>query len=237
MKPVKINGFTIIETMLFLGISGLLILGLLVGTGSSINTQRYRDSVTSLQSFLQQQYSNVANVANDHDSSVVCDAVSVPVGQSDCVVLGKYITTSSDGASLSVKDVLGTTCPTDATNDLDALQNCGIITSSVNAETYDLEWGSSAIKTDSTTMVLSMLILRSPISGVIRTFISSSHSVLLNDTDISGIVSDTSALQNSAKICVGSDMLFMGTKMAVQIDSNTTSASGIEVLGDGNGCH
>ena len=44
------NGFTVIETMLFLGVAGALTMGVLVGSGASINQQRYRDSVNSLKS-------------------------------------------------------------------------------------------------------------------------------------------------------------------------------------------
>jgi type II secretory pathway pseudopilin PulG len=67
-------GFTILETMLFLAITGLLIAAMLFGVGTSINTQRYRDSVTSLKSFLQSQYSDIENVQNDRGDNWKCNA-------------------------------------------------------------------------------------------------------------------------------------------------------------------
>ena len=51
----KSNKFIKLGTLLF---SVMLIIGVLAGAGTSINAQRYRDSVTSLQSTLQQQYSD-----------------------------------------------------------------------------------------------------------------------------------------------------------------------------------
>jgi type II secretory pathway pseudopilin PulG len=240
MKPVKTNGFTIVETMLFLGITGLLIMGILVGTGTSINIQRYRDSVSSLQSFLQQQYSNVANVSNDvMTNKCNPDGSDSTRGQSDCVILGKYIVVdSADNTKLNVKNVLGTSCKTSSSNDIVTLQDCKIVISLDNAETYEMEWGSSAVKkADHNPMVLSMLILRSPSSGMIRTFVSGSPSAI-TDNNIQSILSEEnpSALQNDAKICVDSNGLFTGNMIAVQIDSNSTSASGVETLGDNSGC-
>jgi len=94
MKPLYRDGFTIIETMLFLGITGLLIVGILAGTGNSISIQRYRDSVTSLQSMLQMQYSNVENVSNNSVAAKSCGAKTSPRGQSDCVILGRFISTT-----------------------------------------------------------------------------------------------------------------------------------------------
>ena len=233
MKPVKINGFTIVETMLFLAITGLLVMGVLVGTGTSINIQRYRDSVTSLQSFLQLQYSNVANVSNDTTTKTCGEADSSSRGQSECFILGKYITIN--GTTIQTNDVYGTnnTNLTDTQDDLSALKNSLIkISTFSEPETYELEWGSSVgYKTGYS--VPFILILRSPSSGIIRTFISRTAPV---DNDISKILDDTSASSQAAQLCVESNGLFTGTTIAVQIDGNSTSASGVEILGDGNGC-
>jgi prepilin-type N-terminal cleavage/methylation domain-containing protein len=57
----KHKGFTIIEVMIFLAISGLLLVGVLIGTGTTIARQRYNDAVQSFAEFLRQQYSFVIN--------------------------------------------------------------------------------------------------------------------------------------------------------------------------------
>lgn len=53
------QGFTIIEVMLVLAITGLMLIGVLGGTYSAIATQRYQDSVRSFSEFLRQLYSEV----------------------------------------------------------------------------------------------------------------------------------------------------------------------------------
>lgn len=53
------SGFTIIEVMLVLGLTGMLLIGLLGGTFSSIAAQRYSDSVRSFAEYLRQEYSEV----------------------------------------------------------------------------------------------------------------------------------------------------------------------------------
>ena len=238
MKPLRKAGFTIVETMLFLGISGLLVMGVLVGTGTSINIQRYRDSVTSLKSFLQQQYSEVSNVNNSSTGNACYGDGSTnnPRGQSDCVILGRYII-STDGKNLVVKGVIGYIPPDVVlgSNDVEALKKYNIQISPQPSETYEIEWGSTLAHKNGDTMAFSMLILRSPTSGVIRTFIDNSQAI--SDSNIANLLSIApSALENDATICVDSNGLFTGTKLAVYIEKNTTSASGIETLGDNNGC-
>lgn len=58
-KTEEKAGFTIIEVMLVLGVSGLLLIGVLTGTYSSIAGQRYNDSVRSFSELLRQVYSEV----------------------------------------------------------------------------------------------------------------------------------------------------------------------------------
>jgi type II secretory pathway pseudopilin PulG len=72
---VRRAGFTIIEVMLFLAISGFLFVGILVGTGSGISRQRYNDSVQDIARILREQYSSVVNVQipeRDSNDSGAC---------------------------------------------------------------------------------------------------------------------------------------------------------------------
>jgi type II secretory pathway pseudopilin PulG len=239
-------GFTIIETMLFLGITGLLVMGVLVGTGASINTQRYRDSITSLQSLLQQQFSNVSNVDNNRGNSWTCDnsgAITAQEpgsgterGQSDCVILGRLITTTNAGHTLLIRDVVGNVPSgvTLAQNDLDVLKQYNIQLSPVTNSSYDIEWDASVVKPGGDIAAsFSILILQSPLSGIIRTFIDPAIVVL--DSDIASLVKQ-SALIEPIKMCVNSNGLFTGSKMAVVVTAGASSASGVETLGDNSGC-
>lgn len=238
MKSLNKAGFTIIESMLFLAISGALIAGVLVSTGSSINIQRYRDSATSLRSFLQQQYSEVSNVTNDSTNNACYgDGSSNPRGQSDCVILGRYIKTT-DSKNILVKTVIGypgTGADTES-DDVEVLKLYNIqVSSSVGNSSYEIEWGSTSATADGTPMVFSVLILRSPSSGIIRTFIDNKTAV--SDITIGDLLNATpSALTNDAMICLDSNDLFTGAKLAVYLEKNATSANGVETRGEDSGC-
>lgn len=256
MISCRKSGFTIIETMLFLAISGLLVMGILASAGTSINTQRYRDSVNSLQSVLQKQYSDVINVSNEHDSSWSCDSSNAPtqsgtgtyIGQSDCVLLGKYIRSNDDGSGLIVKDVVGH-MPSVSTSFLSeteiflkngngSIPGYNIQVSQVSQDDYSLEWNASMVQkkpNSSQKYALSMLILRSPNSGTILTFISTNSTSEVADGNITDMI-NTDSLKQTATICVSSNGLFTGTRMAVFINANSSNSSGVETLGDNSGC-
>ncbi len=246
MEPQIKTGFTIIETMLFLAISGVLIAGLLVGVGSSINVQRYRDSVTSLRSFLQQQYSDVLNVSNDSikNDCYGDNATDVLRGQSNCVILGRYITTSAAGDSLTSKMVIGYRDPSLSvpTDEIDAIDQYGIHVSSIADNTFKIDWGSLVVDKTNNIMKLSMLILHSPSSRVIRTFIDTTQVISDNNIQAMLVAISPSTIPASLKIpatlCVRPSNYFAGTsKMAVYIQPNATSASDVDTLGDNNsGC-
>lgn len=243
-------GFTIIETMLFLSITGLLIVGFLAATGSSINIQRYHDSVQSLQSKLQDQYAEVVDVSNAIPSNTLsCDSNAVVTesastfgrGQSDCVLMGRYITSSgTDGKNLTISDVVGNakmSLPTDS-SDLTTLQNYYLNIVPTTTETYSLEWGSAFQKTGSTDPLLfTMLILRSPASGVVRTFIN--PTAVLDGANIGTMITatDLAVSTNSLKGCVESGGLFNGNRMAVTVEAGASSGTGVGTLAeDSSGC-
>ena len=58
----KRQGFTIIEVLLFLAISGMLLAGLLIGIGDNIARQRYNEAVEDLADVLRSQYAYTTDV-------------------------------------------------------------------------------------------------------------------------------------------------------------------------------
>lgn len=232
MRSVNRAGFTIIETMLFLGISGLLIMGVLTGVGVSINIQRYRDSVVSLQSVLQQQFNEVANPINVREGNDVCEAdgSDVPIGQSDCVLIGKYITTVDD-KNILIRNVIGyNSNPFSAIGtDTEVLQAYNIKVTNINSETYQIEWGSSVNEVRSNNPInFSILIAKSPQSGLIKTYTTEET---VADSNIGNII-DTNNLKSDLIICVNSNGMFAGNKMAVKLGAGAANASSVETLGD-----
>lgn len=253
MKTVYVTGFTIIETMLFLAISSLLVVGVLIGIGNSIGGQRYHDSITSLQSILQQQYSDVSNTGHSTSTwSCTIDASGNPKlvntgsnvasGQSDCLVLGKYIS-SSDGQTINIKKVLGIALTSYFTDDIAAFSASKLTVTTVDSVDYKLEWGATLKKPNGGGVSnFSVLILRSPISGAVRTFIHPTSQVA-DDSIGSGNLLNVNNLGYSVTSCIKYDGSIGLDKTAIYISPNSASAGGIELWGSGvlkngvgNGC-
>jgi len=99
--------------MLFLGISGFLIIGLMVGTSATIARQRYNDSVEDLAEFFRREYSAATNIQNSRTDAVdnrSCnnDSVSnndedggVFRGRSGCLIYGRLIVIGERADSLN----------------------------------------------------------------------------------------------------------------------------------------
>ena len=256
------KGFTIIETMLFLAITGLLVMAILIGASGSINRQRYQDSVVSLHSFMQNQYSEVMNVQNSRDSKWTCssDNVVTPVasggisrGQTDCLILGNLIT-SSGTDKLTVRRVVGRIPLPDNTADFSPENvfikqkditvggttvtingyNASMISSS--QQTYNIDWGGKMMNLDGEDFNFSIMIVRSPVTGLINTFIQKTVAIG-NSAELQQYLGDGSLSSTNIKICVNPTGMFAGTPNAIQIKKGAVNASGVESLGDGeSGC-
>ena len=108
----KLKGFTIIEVMLFLALSGFLLVGILAGTGSSIANQRYKDAVQDAVDALRDAYSFVSDTqvqlrengkgvcggltSEQFDSSSVAQAYNSGRGRTQCVVYGAVVSINGD---------------------------------------------------------------------------------------------------------------------------------------------
>ncbi len=88
------QGFTIIEVVLFLAITGLLMAGILGNISGSLNTQRYRDGVELTRDKIAAQYNKVYSLTNDYE----VDSLGEPKLQNDdpCVPGGKIYRGTSE---------------------------------------------------------------------------------------------------------------------------------------------
>jgi type II secretory pathway pseudopilin PulG len=231
------HGFTIIETMLFLAITGFLVIAILVGSGVSIGQQRYRDSVNSLKAYIQQQYNEAGSIVNGRGSAWTCNAAAAIAetppasgqsrGTSECVILGRYITVDEAGTKLTASNVVGYKSGTTATtSDITELKtNYTLSVSPINQETKEVSWGAQVVKQKTTTpMPFSMLIIRSPLSGSVLGF--TAEGVQANP---SALITIDNANQ-TRDLCVNTDAgTFVGKRMEVKIDPYPTNQNAIKI--------
>ena len=235
----RATGFTIIETMLFLAVTGLLAIGILAGTGGAINQQRYRDSVNSLQSFLQDQYGKVTNVMNDRDASWSCNSAAKAEqtagearGTGDCLLLGRLVTIQDDGMQIVATDVIGrrTSNVEKAATDILELGNYAIAESPIGREEQAVAWGAKVVKPGSTdAQPTRLLIIRSPLSGGIMTF-----------TDMSATVAPGTMIANGVSktalsLCVEpGGATVAGSVLGVRVSPFAAAASAVQVAPEGD---
>lgn len=232
------NGFTIIEVMLFLAVTGLMAAAILVGSGVAIGQQRYRDSVTTLKSYIQQQYSEVTNVVNSRDKTWTCDSngniteVSMAAGDargtSECVMLGRYVTIDSTGKIVRGANVIGYRTPgaPEATSDLAELtSNYRLAVSPIDQDENEVSWGAQVVRQSTTTpMPLTILILRSPLSGTVLTFTAEGV-----QTNLASLMTVANMSQRR-ELCMNAEIgSFVGERLSVRIDAYATNQSAILV--------
>ena len=100
------GGYTIIEVMLFLAVTGVLAAGVLASVGGTIGAQRYRDAADSFSNFIQGQYDKAVNVQNETERHAACtlntdksrividDARLDQAGTSRvCMIVGRFVST------------------------------------------------------------------------------------------------------------------------------------------------
>lgn len=151
------QGFTIIEVMLFLGVTAALLVVALSGANSMIKSQRFSDSVDNLHSFIQQQYEEVATGVNPRSGANVpeCSTQTTLAGtEESCLLVGKMIsftTNSTTGAqTITSRYVISTAHPNGSVpgvTDLEKLTNSLLtVPDTEGAVSYELRWGAGITK-------------------------------------------------------------------------------------------
>lgn len=199
------RGFTVIEVVLFLGISGLMFIGLFAGVTTLIANSRFQDSVFNLESFLQRQFDQSWNGVNVRDTAVVCGGgLPVAPGKADCLLLGRVLLFSPSSELISTYNVVGTK-PASLASGLTVDQILAAYQpESVpdSKETYSIPWGTqfAAGKSMAGGGVNAVAFLRSPTTSRITAyhFLTSEN----GDSSISIEPYITASASDSANYCI-----------------------------------
>lgn len=259
------RGFTVIETVLFLGVTGLMIASMFIGVGASMGAQRYRDSVESFKSVLQQQYADIASVQNIREGGWTCNVASgnliaQPVasggsggnarGQSNCDIVGKYMSVVGDQIKTQTVLVLRSGDPT-GTNDVDKLKSSAYTlgVTSADATTSQLEWGAKIAWPTGTDPAdkkpasaaserqIALLFLRSPDSGSIYTFTSNTVPTAPTSTNIKAMLDARSSAgfaRAERLLCIDPDGMIMTASRGIFIDARASDSSAIRTAAESN---
>lgn len=171
------SGFTIIETTLVVAITALVAVSILIGVGTSLRNQRYIDATNQTVDYFQGIYASTMSVANERPSAMACsssgirvDATAGGAGTSDCLLLG-VVLHSTDGMAITSERVIATkdisTTPgSDLLSEADVLSQSLLSVLPDSDITHTLD---SGVKLSHP--AFSMLVIRVPISGVVRTYL------------------------------------------------------------------
>ena len=232
-----------------MAITGLMIIGLLVGINSSVNNQRYRDSVLTLRNDVQSLYDQVDSVRNERDNNWSCDSsaqtsqggLTIDRGQSSCQMLGRLMTISD--SAITKHSIIGYGVVPDGTSasDLTILNTFNFGNVPSMTETDRLEWGTKIAwaKTgvDASTIGsrnLAILVIRSPKSGQVYTFTSdalpTSASGRPSSAYIKSLLVDGSVIPGRKErvVCVESNGLIGRSNMAITLAARANGTSAVE---------
>lgn len=146
---MKRDGYTIVEVMIFLAISGLMLSMAMIGSGNLARQARYSDSINSFHSMLQRTYEEVANGVNvrqkEDDDCVLGGGLSRAPGTDQCVLLGKVASFDyNNGTTVFIRYVTDSpvSYSTDGTPQQQIVASLPRV-SDTASETYELSWGAS----------------------------------------------------------------------------------------------
>ena len=252
MGAVRSEGYTIIEVSLFLGISALLLVVALVGTGLSIRTTRFTDSTRSLQAYVQQQYDDLLNGVNSRfgtescNSGVVNTGTPQTPGTSNCLYMGKLIVFKQGSSNITTYNIIGTEPPNaDYTEPDEQLiyDFTPVVVRNVGVDTYNIPWTatiSGSKRPVDGRAVDAFALIRSPGSTRIVSYVykEPGGSYSLAPLIDPGTPADANNISQSASFCLSSaDGLGQPSKITVSGGQGEDSigVSFDTVTGDCNG--
>ncbi len=242
------KGFTLVEVMIFLAISGALLAGIIISTSSVVDKQRYYGSVQHFVDFFQNIYAEVTNPKNN-------SIADIGPGRSNKVIYGKLITfgEANTDDSIFVYTVVGQKDTAKGATIDNAMRMLRILDADIfykkdgdlipyGMTEQKMVWDIEVSDTEGDPFVGAVLIIRSPASGVVYTYsikgktVEGQQILSAKDTSISnGLAyyldsnSDTSFSLNEVDFCISQkgNPLFNNTRYNVRMTGNSRDASGV----------
>ena len=221
------KGFTIIEVMLFLAVSGALAAGVLGGSSVAINNQRYVDAANSFKAVVQEEFINTTRVINlrEADTSSPCQVVPAlearPPGASDCVIIGRLVSINESGM-MTRSNIIGLEPTTPAPeNDIEAIKAYQLTIDMLGQETTQMSCGTS-VNRGGPNKPASIIILRAP-SGNVLSFVRST------ETTTSAELRNGAFVNNQPRaICVDASGWTVSQMQKIVIPAYTSTPSSVE---------
>lgn len=248
------EGFTIVEVVLFVAITGVIMSFMLIGVGTQLNQQRYRDASSSFIGYLQNQYSLVGSVSNYRDSTIECSSGvdggeiivdggnTIGRGQSDCTVVGRMLHSIDNGSIVTstrvvaTRDIGSLISSSSDDPDIDVLRDAHLVLDP-SVEEYKTQWGTRLVESSSAypPAEFSLLIVRMPTSGVIRTFVSDEADLSPSDL-VDGGGPLGADLVRDFKVCLESGGLLGGNlrPTGVLVKANAANTSAVQMVSQGD---
>jgi hypothetical protein len=221
-------GFTIIEVILFLTVTGVLTMSVFATSTVGINNQRYVDAVNTFKATVQEEFTNTTQVGNTRPKTAKCPlspATSQPVGASDCVVMGRLMTVDANGNILrsNLVGLRPDVAPT-SVSDIANIQSYTPTIDAVQQTTSTMNWG-TVVKSGA----VSIVIFRSPTSGNVLSFVHKG-SVIASQHDLELFMNDPAEFTNNTPriICIDPSGWTVAETQAVIITPYAAGPSGVE---------
>lgn len=244
------KGFTIIEISIFLAITGLLLVGILGGTYSSISRQRYNDSVRSVGEFFRQMYAEVispesnadpetTNVGSSNTSAIYGKVIVFGLNSPDDDLTADQTRDNTIYNATLVGDVH---IPSDQSSFMEELKAvnarilCGNIAdadeTTTTVGTYIPEWDAKLRTLDNKPLRGTLIIARSPSSGTVHIAYDADDSFNLKDECS---VDNPAASSAFASVVQNATSRFKSEDLSICViaDKNSTLTHEIQLQKDG----
>lgn len=245
MKVTK-RGFTMLEIMFFIALSGLLVAGIIAGTHGAIQQQRYNDTIQSFAEFLRSVYSSVG------------DPQGIKNGRSDYAVYGKLVTFGEEYDTEGNKNTSNKIFTYDIIGNADELSTSNVLASLRAADAHVLnsdgaggqiyagyassyipQWDAKVqVPTSDNDFKGALMIVRSPSTGTLYTFSTSTIIQVNKSVWVPG--SPKNPLQDAmvtfvdddVDFCIATDdtTFYNGRRRNIHLDKGSHDASAVEII-------
>lgn len=257
-KKKSKKGFSIIEVMLVLAITGLMLIGMIGATTTSISSQRYNDSLRNFAAYMQSVYSEVISPQS------ITDDDSDQIGNStDTAILGKVIVFGAgDGSKVYSATLTGSANLSKKTNqsfieeladiDTDVSVFCGDSSRPSSVQPYTLLWEAKLAQANDVPVGAhyrddfkgTMIIARTPTSATVHTIFAKDETY---DFTEGNCISEGSrfsqdlrtnssmyTINEAVGICVVSDNSAVHREVRIAADGRNSSAVWVRPTDDGD---